>query len=262
MKKYWTVFRINWQNALQYRGPALISILGNLLHISVLLYLWNAIYKGEQSLGDYSLSDLMTYYVLQLMINSMVLSYISWDIGNDIREGSFSNFLVKPLNYFHYWFTINLSGKLFEGLMILVVGILLSFVLIACISVPTSILSLGYFILAMILGGILAFEFDFLIGILAFWIVQINSFKYMLQYSMFFMAGALLPLDLFPQLFQNVANALPFRFLVFFPIQIFLEKESEPLQGFLIAMVWIIVLYFLLQLMLRRGITRYEAVGK
>lgn len=262
MKKYWTVFRVNWQNALQYRGPTFISILGNLLHISVLLYLWNAIYRGEQSLGNYSLSDLMTYYILQLMINSMVLSYISWDIGNEIREGNFSNYLVKPLNYFHYWFTINLSGKLFEGLMILVVGAVLSFILISYITLPTSVISLGYFILAMILGGILAFEFDFLIGILAFWVVQIASFKYMLQYSMFFMAGALLPLDLFPQLFQNVANALPFRFLVFFPIQIFLEKEAEPLQGMLVAVLWIILLYFLLQFLLRRGIVRYEAVGR
>ena len=101
MQKYWTVFRVNWQNALQYRGPTLISILGNLLHISVLLYLWNAIYKDEQSLGHYSLSDLITYYVLQLLINGMVLSYVSWQIGNEIREGSFSNFLVRPLNYLH-----------------------------------------------------------------------------------------------------------------------------------------------------------------
>ncbi|MFQ5579477.1 MAG: ABC transporter permease [Nitrospiria bacterium] len=262
MRKYWTIFQVNWQNALQYRGPTFISILGNLLHISVLLYLWNAIYLSDQRLGSYTLSDLITYYILQLIINSMVLSYISWEISDQISEGSFSNFLVKPVNYLHYWFTINLSGKLFEGLIILVVGAILSLILIAQVSFPSSGLSLVYFMFSMILGGLLAFEFDFAIGILAFWIVKVNSFKYMLQYTIFFLAGALLPLDLFPEFFQKITNVLPFRFLVFFPIQIFLEKEANPLPGFLIATGWIIFLYILLQYALRRGISRYEAVGQ
>ncbi|MFQ5597708.1 MAG: ABC transporter permease [Nitrospiria bacterium] len=262
MRKYWTVFRVNWQNALQYRGPTFISILGNLLHISVLLYLWHAIYRDAQTLGEYSLSDLITYYLLQLMINSMVLSYISWDIVDEIREGTFSNFLVKPLNYLNYWFTINLSGKLFEALMISVVGIILSFILIAHISLPSRGSTLVFFLISLVLGGILAFEFDFAIGILAFWLVQVNSFKYMLQYGIFFFAGALLPLDLFPETFQTIAKALPFRFLVFFPIQIFLEKESQPMQGFFIASIWVITLYIVLRIGLQRGIKRYEAVGK
>ncbi len=261
MQKYWTVFRVNWQNALQYRGPTFISILGNLLHISVLLYLWNAIYRSGQHLGSYSLSDLITYYILQLMINSMVLSYISWDIVDEIREGTFSNFLVKPLNYLYYWFTINLSGKLFEGLMVLIVGLVMSFILIAHVSLPSQGITLLRFALALVLGGLLAFEFDFAIGILAFWLVKVNSFKYMLQYGMFFLAGALLPLDLFPAQFQAVANALPFRFLVFFPIQIFLEKEPAPMAGFITAGLWVIVLYIILRFGLQRGIKRYEAAG-
>jgi len=262
MQKYWTVFRVNWQNALQYRGPTLISILGNLMHISVLLYLWNAIYKDEQRLGNYSLSDLITYYVLQLLINGMVLSYISWQIGTEIREGSFSNFLVRPINYLHYWFTINLSGKLFEGLLISVVGLIMVGLLIDHIALPSDAVTMVHFALAMMLAGILAFEFDFAIGILAFWLVQIDSFKYMLQYGMFFLAGALLPLDLFPALFQQIAHALPFRFMVYFPIQIFLGKETQPYEGFAIASIWIIALYVVLRFGLKRGIARYEAVGK
>lgn len=262
MQKYWTVFRINWQNALQYRGPTLISILGNLLHISVLLYLWNAIYRDDQHLGTYTLSDLVTYYILQLLINSMVLSYISWQIGNEIREGSFSNFLIKPVNYLHYCFTVNLSTKLFEGLMVLLVGLIMGVVLIDYVTLPSTLTALVHFVLAMILGAVLAFEFDFAIGILAFWLVQIDSFKYMLQYGMFFLAGALLPLDLFPMLFQQIAHALPFRFMVYFPIQIFLGKETQPYTGFMIAGLWIIALYFILQFGLKRGISRYEAVGK
>jgi ABC-2 type transport system permease protein len=261
MRKYWTVFWVNWQNALQYRGPTLISILGSVLRIAVLLYLWSTIYQEDGKLGTYSLSDLITYYLLQMVIDSLVLSYVSWEIVDEIREGNFSNFLVRPVNYLHYWFMINFSWKLFGGMMILLVGSVFSFTLFKHFSLPTRPETFLFFGLSLIVGGLLAFEFDFAIGLLAFWLVQANSFKYMLQYIMFFFAGTLLPLDLFPAAFHKVATLLPFRYLVFFPIQIFLEKEPHPVEGLLGALVWVVALYFLLQFALRRGIARYEAVG-
>jgi len=262
MRKYWSIFWVNWQNALQYRGPTLIYLLGNILRVSVLIYLWNSIYQGQGHLATYTLPDLITYYLLQLVINSLVLSYVSWEIVDQIREGAFSNFLIRPINYLHYWFMVNLSTKLFEGALILVVGGILSFVLMDYLSAPTHVMSLVLFVLSLLLGGILAFEFDFAIGLLAFWLVQANAFKYMLQYMIFFFAGALLPLDLFPKAFQTVAQALPFRYLVFFPIQIFLEKEPDPERGLAVALIWGIVLYLFLQYVLRRGIRQYEAVGQ
>lgn len=261
MRKYLTIFRVNWQNALQYRGPTFIYILGNVLYISVLLYLWHAIYRSDGSLGAYSLSDLMTYYLLQLMINSLVLSYVSWEIVDQIREGFFSNFLVKPVNYLHYWFIMNVSGKMLEGIMILAVGAILSWLLFAYVSLPDHGITVFYFLFSLFLGLVLAFEFDFAIGLLAFWFIQANAFKYMLTYIIFFFAGALLPLDLFPERIQILARLLPFQYLVFFPIQIFLEKETAPLSGFLTALVWIVGLYGLLRYGLYRGIKRYEAVG-
>lgn len=262
MRKYWSVFWVNWQNALQYRGPMTIYLLGSILRIVVLLYLWNAIYREEGQMGAYSLSDLITYYLLQMMIDSLVLSYVSWEIVDEIREGNFSNFLVRPVNYLHYWFMINLSWKLFGGVMILLAGGLFSFILIDHLSLPAEPVTLLYFLLALILGGLLAFEFDFAIGLLAFWLVQANSFKYMLQYIMFFFAGTLLPLDLFPAAFHRVADLLPFKYLVFFPIQIFLEKEPKPVEGLVGALFWVTALYFVLQFVLKRGIARYEAVGQ
>lgn len=262
MRKYWTVFWVNWQNALQYRGPTFISVLGNILRIGVLLYLWNAIYRSNGRLGDYSLPDLITYYLLQLIISSVVLSYVSWEIVDQIREGTFSSFLIRPVNYLHYWFTLNLSWKLFEGLMVSVGGGLLSFILIDYLSLPSRPSTFFYFFISLALGMVLSFEFDFAIALLAFWLVQANAFKYMLQYIVFFFAGALLPLDLFPKMIEAIANVLPFRYLAFFPSQIFLEKEVHPVEGLIGAFAWAVGLYFFLRYVLNRGIKRYEAVGQ
>lgn len=100
---------------------------------------------------------------------------------------------------------------------------------------------------------VLAFEFDFAIALLAFWLVQANAFKYMLQYVVFFFAGALLPLDLFPKAIEAIANVLPFRYLAFFPSQIFLEKEAHPVAGLIGALAWSVGLYLFLRFVLNRG---------
>lgn len=261
VRKYLTVFRVNWQNSLQYRAPTVIYILGYSLYVSVLLYLWTAIYREGGQVGSYALPELVTYYLIQFVINTVVLSYVSWEIIDHIREGFFSHFLVKPVNYFTYWFTINLSGKMFEavvvGLVIIGFGLTVGPV-IRWPADPATYLNFGA---AIALGIVLAFELEFCIGLIAFWLVQVRVFKYLLQYAVFFFAGTLLPLDLFPRPLAEVAAHLPFQYLVFVPIQIFLEKRPLPLIDFASAAGWIVICYVLARWVLARGIARYEAVG-
>jgi ABC-2 type transport system permease protein len=111
------------------------------------------------------------------------------------------------------------------------------------------------------LAVVLAFELEFCIGMIAFWLVQVRVFKYMLQYAVFFFAGTLLPLDVFPNVLSSIAAVLPFQYLVFVPIQIFLEKRPDVWLDFAAAAGWIVAFYALARWSLVRGIARYEAVG-
>ena len=179
MRKYLTVFRVNWQNSLQYRAPTVIYILGYTLYISVLLFLWTAIYGEGGRVGAYSLSEMVTYYLLQFVINTVILSYVSWEIIDHIREGFFSHFLVKPINYFAYWFTINLSGKLFETALILLAAAGIGLVVGPHVALPSDPKTYATFLVAAALGMVLAFELEFCIGLIAFWLIQVRVFKYM-----------------------------------------------------------------------------------
>lgn len=261
MRKYLTVFRVNWLNSLQYRAPTVIYILGYTLYIAVLLYLWTAVYREGGQVGTYQLSEMVTYYLLMFVINTVVISYVSWEIIDHIREGFFSHFLVKPVNYFTYWLTVNASGKLFEAVVIaFVVG---GFWLAVgpTVRLPAEPTTYLLFAVALGLAVVLAFELEFCIGMIAFWLVQVRVFKYMLQYAVFFFAGTLLPLDVFPNVLSAIASVLPFQYLVFVPIQIFLEKRPDIWMDFAAAAVWIVVFYALARWSLARGIARYEAVG-
>ena len=261
MKKYITLFHINWQNSLQYRFSLVIYIAGYSLYIWVLLYLWSAVYNEGQTVGSYTLSQLTTYYLLQLMINSVIFSYISWDVIDNIKNGFFSNFLIKPLDYFLYWFTVNISGKILEALFVIIAAGLVSIVFRGYFAFPERLITLIYFFISVILGIVLAFEMDFCIGMITFWLTQVRTFKYMLQTLILFFAGAMLPLDLFPDFLIRISDTLPFRYLVFFPASIFLGKIDNPWPSFAILLLWILIFYGLARILLIRGIKRYEAVG-
>ncbi|MEW6749634.1 MAG: ABC-2 family transporter protein [Candidatus Latescibacterota bacterium] len=261
LRKYLTVFRVNWLNSLQYRAPTVIYVVGYTLYVAVLLSLWVAIYRDDGRVGGYALNELVTYYLLQFVSNTIVVSYVSWEITDHIREGFYSHFLVKPVDYFAYWFTINASGKLLEAAVIgLVVGCVWSIAgpLVRLPSQPQTWLA---FAAAVALAAVLAFELEFCIGLIAFWLVQVRVFKYILTYAVLFLAGTVLPLDVFPGALSRVASVLPFQYLVFVPIQVFLEKRPAPLADLGLATAWIAVFYGVARWVLVRGTARYEAVG-
>ncbi|MFI5304171.1 MAG: ABC transporter permease [Nitrospiria bacterium] len=261
MKKYLTLFRINWQNSLQYRASTVIYIVGYTLYISVVLYLWMSVYHDGNKLGEYSLTDLLTYYLLQLVVNILILSYISWELIDQIREGFFSNFLIKPLNLLFYWFTVNLSGKILEAIYLGIIGCLLYFFTKEFFGFPHHLMTYVFFVFSLILGLTLAFLMDFCIALIAFWLIQVRVFKFMLLYLIFFFSGAILPLDLFPLWLQKWVNLLPFQYLAFVPIKIFLEKEKNFATLFSIEFFWLFFFFVLANWMLVRGVKKYEAVG-
>jgi ABC-2 type transport system permease protein len=157
--------------------------------------------------------------------------------------------------------TVDLSGKVLEAVFILIAIGILALTVAQHFYFPTRIQDCLYFSIAVFLASIMAFELDFCIGMIAFWLIQVRVFKYMLQSVIVFFAGALLPLDIFPGTLRTVAESLPFQYLVFFPVSIYLGKVDHPGPAFLSMLGWIVVLYILAHILLERGIKRYVAVG-
>jgi ABC-2 type transport system permease protein len=78
-----------------------------------------------------------------------------------------------------------------------------------------------------------------------------------------FTAGALFPLDILPARVQAILAWMPSPYLVFFPLNILLEKldSIQILKGFSIQILWIIGLALLARFVWRRGVKIYGAQG-
>ena len=81
--------------------------------------------------------------------------------------------------------------------------------------------------------------------------------------SSLILGGALVPLDLFPAPVQQVLAFLPFAYILNFPVQILLGNLAAPalLQGFAAQILWILLFVGFKQLLWRKGLKQYAAVG-
>ncbi|MBT3602099.1 MAG: ABC transporter permease, partial [Candidatus Latescibacteria bacterium] len=78
-----------------------------------------------------------------------------------------------------------------------------------------------------------------------------------------FLSGRIAPIELLPNLVQQIANILPFRWAVAFPVELMLGRLSNEQiwHGFTMQGMWLVISLVLLKIVWRSGIKKYSAVG-
>jgi len=95
----------------------------------------------------------------------------------------------------------------------------------------------GVALAAAVLLQFLTFES---LNLLAFWVENTYGLRFTMRVIMEVAGGAIIPLSFFPGLLQKVFALLPFPYLVYFPMRIYLNKIefTEILPELVRAAVW------------------------
>ena len=98
---------------------------------------------------------------------------------------------------------------------------------------------------------------------LAFWVLEVSTFIFILFAFEYIASGHLFPLDILPHGLQQALFFTPFPYQLYFPISVYLGKLSsaELIRGFAIQFGWIFFAYGLARFAWGRGIRKYSAVG-
>ena len=123
--------------------------------------------------------------------------------------------------------------------------------------------SLAAFAPALVLSFLLRFMVEWSLALAAFWTTRVMAINEIYMGAGFFLSGQMAPLELMPGWVQTVAAALPFRWMVVFPVELLLGRltPAQALHGFAIQIVWIGLAFGLVSLVWSRGVKRYAAVG-
>ena len=261
MKKYWTIFKLNLQVTFAYRASFVVWFFISIIQTLFLLYLWFSIYDSGGKVGNYEFSELLTYYILQFTLYGIIETFISWDIIEDIKEGYFTHYVVKPVNYFILQSVQNFSSKIIESIFALIGFLAILFIAFRYVLPPVSISALIHMIILIFLAMLLSFLIEFLIGISAFWLTDSDGFKMLTMGIGRFFSGNLIPLSLLPFPFILISKFLPFQYLMYVPAQIYLGKTNNIAGAYAGVIIWIAIFFVLSFHFLKVGRKRYESVG-
>lgn len=263
MRKYWAIIKINLHETLAYRGPMLIWLMGNTISAVVMATLWGSA-QGNNLIGGYLKSELITYYILSLFLSWVVLWYPFDNIFKQIRDGQIVlSTLIKPTSCFLNCFL----GEIGWHLVSSVVGSLMSLILFYFfrnqIFISTSLLNLIFFPFAVILAIFVTFILSLNMALLAFWFTQVSAIESFFWIGRSILGGATIPLSFLPDWAKKIVIFLPFRYLFSFPLEILFNKVNlqEICAGLLIGTIWAICLYFLYKYEWERGRKVYSAFG-
>jgi ABC-2 type transport system permease protein len=116
---------------------------------------------------------------------------------------------------------------------------------------------------ALVLAFLIRYTLMYALAVTAFWTTRVTALFEVWYAVEFFTSGRVAPLSVLPQWAQNIAGALPFQWMFYFPLELFLGRltQAEALHGFLMQGLWLAAVILLMRVVWRAAIRQYGAVG-
>jgi ABC-2 type transport system permease protein len=245
-----------------YRAEILIWMLaGTIPLIMMAVWIGKAQAEGGQ-LGGFSSSDFAAYFLAAWLSGQLTVAWVAWEMDFAIRQGTFSNKLLRPINPFWEYFMQHFTERFVRG-PFLVVVLAVGVALIPGTKLVGSLVHLMVYLLAIGLAFAVRFLIAYCIGLCCFWLENATALDELYFVLSVMLAGSFAPLEFYPAWLRPILEYLPFPYIVYYPAQILIGKLEWLEVGRVLAVqvVWLGIALGLFWLLWRAGRKRYGAVG-
>jgi ABC-2 type transport system permease protein len=267
MRKYWHVINIGIQNNLTYRFNFLARTLFGFIPLVAILYVWRTIYAGKgpgAMVESYTLAEMISYYLLTTIVDALTaVNEDDWQIAADIRDGNISQFLLKPVDYLYYRLCLFVSGRVTYLAVAALPLLAFTLILREYFVFPPDWPTFCLFLFSTFLTALLQFFMSYAMAMLAFWVLEVSTFIFILFAFEYIASGHLFPLDILPRGLEQVLNLTPFPYQLYFPVSIYMGKATggELARGLAMQIFWVAAAYAIARAAWNRGLRKYSAVG-
>lgn len=188
-------------------------------------------------------------------------TFLASSLAKDIKLGSITKILVQPIDFIYYSISKDYITALIWTIGNLASILIFSWFLYSALILPKGLGQFGLFLTVFVLNGFLSLFINMLIGFLGFWTTEITHLKLVTTQVISILSGALIPISYFPEQIQKVLNLLPFKYLVQFPIDVYLGRvpQQDIYFNIVILVGWVMALYFFARFSLNQGLKGYES---
>jgi ABC-2 type transport system permease protein len=261
----WLILRTAIEERLVYRADFAFSTLVRFLPIVTQIFLWSAIFQNDSSrtMKGYNFPQMVSYYLLVMLARAFSsMPGLSTGIAGSIADGSVRKYLIQPVDMLDHLFWHRVAHKLvYYGIAAGPFALVFWLCRAHLPGWPAWPVTAA-FVASLLMSFAIGFLIEALIGLIAFWFLEVSSLIFIYMMLSYFLSGHMIPLELLSQ-WIPIVDVLPFRYLAYTPAAIMLGKipaEQLPVE-LMIQATWIIALLMMNRLAFHQGVKRYSSFG-
>lgn len=262
LRSYLSILRGAAIVGLVYRLGFIFTILGNIIYMTVAYFLWRSIYRHSDTLHGLTFSEAFIYVALGSTIFILLKTYSEWGISREINDGNIAVYLVRPVDYQLHWLSLTIGFSL-TSLATITIPTILLLTLVFKVSIALGP-GLLLFPLSLVMAYVISFNLDYTIGLMAFYTESTWGLSMTKEIVVTVLAGALLPLQFFPEAIQKVLLLLPFQAIYHTPLMM-VTKPGQGWEVFLsmlaVQFFWVVVSFVFTRLFYNQAIKVLRVSG-
>ncbi len=247
-----------------YRSHMLVSILVGPVFFIIQVFIWRAVYSTRGSINGLTLQQMITYYGIVTVIEFIIMDFAGWNLQMLIRTGRFLTFMLRPVSHRFFAFSQKIGHR---ALGFALEFLPVYFIFVFVFKVPLVPRFPFWAVLSILLSFVINFLINYSIGITGFWFTRTGGVRQMFVIMKQIFAGVFIPLSFFPMTIQKFLFFLPFQFVTYVPIRVFIG--SYELGGISLSIPQIVGLQFITvfimilvsEVLWRLGIRKFTGVG-
>lgn len=267
ISEYFPFARSVIQRRMSYKIGFLMRIVGGLLQVLIMYYLWMAIFNSSVNgqIKGFTSAEMVVYIVISYITSQVININIEGTIAYEIRDGSIAVNLIRPISYKKRILAESLGEVLLRSSTVLLplwIGFL-AYKFVTIRELPPNIGTIVLFLFSLFLGYMIMFLFNFIFGLSAFFVTYIWGFMMCKGVILKFFSGELIPIVFFPSAVQKILQYLPFSSINYTPVMIYMEKftTNELVSALLVQVIWVIILIVAMNVLWKSAIKRLTVLG-
>lgn len=259
MKKLWHNFlkylpftKAGAKNVLAYKASFFMWFIISIVEVGFIIFLYNAIYQSSTDPSG-TINGFNFYELILYMVTSFIFTFTvgnnetTWNIFEDVREGTIANTLTKPVSYRlrHLFTCFGSAGLSIIVFLVPVLTILYGFFIGFGLLVVTwtFVFDVLIFLVLTFLAIVLTDSISYFIGLMTFYTEHMFGLSMIKNAVQGFLSGQMIPLSYLGSV--GVAfSYTPFAFLNSVPVLMLMGKTSC-VDGVIyvgIAVAWIVII--------------------
>jgi len=243
MKTFWAFARQHFHASTIYHFDFWLRVSSILILMYGTRWLWITLYTQRPGAFGVSLQQMVTYAILSMAIQNLFFTGPPYYMAQQVRSGAIDVDLLKPLD-FHFHMLARSTGEMLFRVIVIALPAMLAGYFLFDLQLPATWQTGFLFVVALLLGYLVQFHLEFLLGTVAIITLEIHSIDWAFHATSRFFSGQFVPLWLFPGMLGTLAAVLPFRSIFFTPLSIYIGalSGSAITQALRFQLIWLIIL--------------------